>query len=508
MSLQDDRFSRNIARILTTDGLHVVGCGYLAAFGRVVTCAHVVAAAAGISQYEPAPAGVKVMVDFPFRDPLVSAKASIEKWEVVETLHDDAKLPKATEDIAILELVENVDYEAARFVTAIDYDGDDFAAFGIPAGPEGADLESIEARGKWTKGSISKAKIRGWQQLDYRGETRIHPGFSGGAVWNETLNAPVGIVVANDPREGYLNADMISAASLARVDTTLVDRASPRPDVTDLDWLLHLCDRSDQVRWVEKKLDAVARAKAANRHCQSPFGWIVHGGKEQEHELFLDRVERRLFFAAFGEMEPYTEELDWPPRGRNTPEVLQSRLAEQVKFSQGLQIATWKPVVLKVYVIADEWKDSAQSVVSAFVRFCCETRFDASRNLHLILALKYACDAERKLLQRWFAPNLREYEQQTSPAEVTVIDGRLNRIYVPSEGEDKIAEFGTGVQQLLPLPDITLSEAQRWTREREVHVHRVRPRDVGTIYGDKNELPMARVSKGLEGLLLRPRGNP
>ncbi len=189
-------------RILDPDGRLVAGAGVLVAPRRVVTCAHVIAAALGAGEMPaPAPAGAMVAprgpagtvtIDFPHSGRLDSAGARIA--QVVP----DGWYPGGMGDLAMLEVLGGDPLpEPAPLRLAGEPQRQMIRVFGHPAG--------LEERGVWARAMlIGRGGGRpGWIQLDSLTSTgkRIQRGFSGAGVWDEQNEAVIGCVVAADRAE-------------------------------------------------------------------------------------------------------------------------------------------------------------------------------------------------------------------------------------------------------------------------------------------------------------------
>lgn len=214
-----------LARIYHGSG-DVVGAGWLCAPSRVVTCAHVVANALGISaEAETVDSETVVTLDFPLVDPGRRLHATIEYWLPLRT-GDTGTLG---DDLAGLRVDDEMDPQCSPATTASAMDnwGDPFRALGFPAGGPA---------GIWATGVIRDRLANGWHQIeDVKQEGyRIEPGFSGTLVWNERLAAAIGMVVATDAHESTKVAFMIPIDLIARSwDVVLIGSAPPpRPLLT------------------------------------------------------------------------------------------------------------------------------------------------------------------------------------------------------------------------------------------------------------------------------------
>lgn len=186
----------------------VVGAGFLAAPGIVLTCEHVVRAALGLLDETPVEASAAVNLDLPFLKsgplPARVLKADAEK------------------DIAVLRLEADPppDARPALLVTPQETWGRDFRAYGFPEGhPEGV----------YADGVLRDHNIRGWLQVEDTHQTGyfVRPGFSGTPVWNSEAGGVVGMVVAVEREPGIRTAWCIPTSQLMEFWPDLGERAVP-----------------------------------------------------------------------------------------------------------------------------------------------------------------------------------------------------------------------------------------------------------------------------------------
>ncbi|MCX4545933.1 trypsin-like peptidase domain-containing protein [Streptomyces sp. NBC_01565] len=199
----DDVLARAVVRIRSGAG-NVVGAGFLVDADVVCTCAHVVAAAAGLSETPDAAPSAPVRLDFPLlRDQdtgaLRTARATVVAWR---RINDDD-----TGDVALLRLDRPV--EGSRPVPLVDGTRvweHRFRTLGFPA---------QAPHGVWTLGTLRGPQGAGWLQMETAaGEPRISPGFSGSPVWDDEQRGVVGMTVAAERAAGATTAYLIPSASL------------------------------------------------------------------------------------------------------------------------------------------------------------------------------------------------------------------------------------------------------------------------------------------------------
>lgn len=166
-----------------------VGMACLVAPQRVHTCWHVVKAA-----NPEAAIGTEIMLDFPLVAAGVQCPAQVAAvwkdldWAALEVW----RLPPGVAPAPVAD------------VPTRDLWGHPFRAFGCP--PHFAD-------GVWASGVVRGPQAKGRVQLeDTKTEGfRLQPGFSGGPVWDEVLQAVVGLVVATTGNPGPKAALMMPA---------------------------------------------------------------------------------------------------------------------------------------------------------------------------------------------------------------------------------------------------------------------------------------------------------
>ncbi|NJO63991.1 MAG: trypsin-like peptidase domain-containing protein [Richelia sp. RM2_1_2] len=185
-------YKKTIARIYRSDGA-IVGSGFLVFNHHVLTCAHVVADALGITRTaQDFPQGL-VELDFPLLPwkQKQKVKARIVYWKPMS--------PEGTwvggDDIAALQLEENLVEDIFPIGLVMGkYAWNAFKVLGFPSGND---------NGVWTKGDLRdslgnrQVQMIVLEQSDYY----VEGGFSGAPVWVESLNGVAGIMVAAEPAE-------------------------------------------------------------------------------------------------------------------------------------------------------------------------------------------------------------------------------------------------------------------------------------------------------------------
>ena len=184
-----------VVRIRATDG-RVVGAGFLVGQRQALTCAHVIDDALGRPRNTPEMPQAEVHLDFPLVAPDQHLTARVVCWQPAH--------PNGSGDVVGLELTDAPPTGASpvRLVKAEEQWGHSFRAFGFPAGYD---------NGVWASGRMLGREATGWLQIEDVKQTGyfIAPGFSGGPVWDETLDGVVGMTVAADTTQGVRTAFII-----------------------------------------------------------------------------------------------------------------------------------------------------------------------------------------------------------------------------------------------------------------------------------------------------------
>lgn len=165
-------------------GSKVIGAGILVEGSYVLTCAHVVKQALGLEKAKD-PIGQQLKINFPF----VSLSQKLSAEVLLYRRDEDM-----AEDIAGLKLLDAMpDKVTPAKLVAGHYLGLEFGALGFPEG---------HPRGVYAYGTLKEELPHGWVQLedDKTQGMAIQPGFSGTAIWDQTANAVVGMVVARDKK--------------------------------------------------------------------------------------------------------------------------------------------------------------------------------------------------------------------------------------------------------------------------------------------------------------------
>jgi hypothetical protein len=172
-----------------------VGAGFLAGPEHILTAAHVVATALGMTDAAVPPVGATVEFDFPFLAPGTRHTARVVLWAPEAT--------GAETDIAGLTVLDPLPADAQPLPLARhrSMSADELIMVGFP--------KSLEL-GSWIYGRPGGPVSTGWVELhsDPTHPSTVEPGFSGTPVWHTDLDAAVGMVVravrGAPPKIGYM----------------------------------------------------------------------------------------------------------------------------------------------------------------------------------------------------------------------------------------------------------------------------------------------------------------
>jgi energy-coupling factor transporter ATP-binding protein EcfA2 len=177
----------SIVRIYSNGG-KVIGAGFLVSQKYILTCAHVVADALGLSRTTAQMPDAEITLDFPLVAATQRLQAKVVFWLPVNP-------SMAVEDIAGLELKDSPPDEAllAPLITSDDWAGHRFQVFGFPEG---------QPNGVWATGVLRGRTAKDWVQLEDEKQPgyKLEPGFSGAPIWDSELQGIAGIAVAVDPK--------------------------------------------------------------------------------------------------------------------------------------------------------------------------------------------------------------------------------------------------------------------------------------------------------------------
>ncbi|HEV8483248.1 MAG TPA: trypsin-like peptidase domain-containing protein, partial [Blastocatellia bacterium] len=185
----------------------IAGCGFLVSKRHILTCAHVVAQALGISQDTQDSPDATIRLDFPIIAPNIINTARVVFWKPVRSAGSSGS--DRSEDIAALELESDspAGSQPGPVITVDDVWEHSFRTFGFPVAHDD---------GVWASGVLRAAQANGWVQIEGVKETgySVAPGFSGAPVWDNETKGIVGMVVVAEKRSEVRAAFMIPTDTL------------------------------------------------------------------------------------------------------------------------------------------------------------------------------------------------------------------------------------------------------------------------------------------------------
>ncbi|MEU2513454.1 nSTAND1 domain-containing NTPase [Streptomyces syringium] len=205
----DETLASTVVRVSGPDGL-LGGAGALVAPDLVLTCAHVVSDALGLPRHEKVAPGAVVTVDFPLAGLPANGAGNQRGTLDAEVEHWIPIRPDRTGDIAALRLRTSL--PDARPLPMADPESvweHGARAVGFTGGEPGE---------TWFRGKFSGSTSEGWIQLSRADGQAAHVkrGFSGSPVWDNELDAAVGLMVAAQPERDAQQAFVLSTKTLLR----------------------------------------------------------------------------------------------------------------------------------------------------------------------------------------------------------------------------------------------------------------------------------------------------
>lgn len=179
-----DQLALSLVRILGRTG-SAVGTGFLFDRSHIVTCAHVVMAALGLTSTPSNAPQESINLNFPFLND-ITHQSSIVKWYPF-----GINGAPTGEDVAVLRLnsLPPQDAKPANLEFR-DCTAHPFRTYGFPRGYEDTGINAY--------GTIRDRLANGWRQLedDRQYGIEVRPGFSGAPAWDSSLDGVVGMIVA------------------------------------------------------------------------------------------------------------------------------------------------------------------------------------------------------------------------------------------------------------------------------------------------------------------------
>lgn len=255
----------------------IAGVGFCINQKQALTCAHVVN-----KPGEPtnSPTETEIICDFPLVSPGTFYPAS-----VIFSINDDKM------DLAVLQF--DSDKPVVDIVSPLviidqqSYWDHTFRAFGFP--------KSIDI-GEWVTGRMTGMNAYGWIQIE--GDNRpvhfVEEGFSGGPIWDETLNGIVGMMVAVEKAKDFKVAFFIPSAMLA---ASYPDLLSDSFDAINHRWQVDL-----PAQYEEREVTVLSPLEKIWSSFMDYKNWHVRVG-----ELIFQIRQSSI---QFGELTEFTNNLD------------------------------------------------------------------------------------------------------------------------------------------------------------------------------------------------------
>lgn len=356
-----------LARIYYGDDMrHNIPCGagVVVDDHKLLTCAHVIKASLGLREVIN-PQDQLVNVDFPLAAINKKVTARVVFWDI-ET------------DIAGLEFVEEIPDEIIPVFLhkTDDLMDNSIKAFGFPSG---------YPKGTWAKGELRGPIESGWIEVVDSQLTGhfVQQGFSGGPVWDETLQCCIGIVVAADTIASTRTSYLIPSAIIGSKWTLLsVKTAQPKrhaavlKDIPEL--VLHFINRRKQEEGLAELY------KRNSLQTPQPMVVVIHGDDMQAQDMFRQRIARQFIpklLKINTRQTPVMEfSLPWPTHAETIQELggeFTRRLGEDVlgefeSCCEDIQRAFVEynsPVIIETEVLTSDWMNLGESVLEAFLDF-------------------------------------------------------------------------------------------------------------------------------------------
>src|SRR6266446_6773569 len=198
----------SLVRIHTKAG-GVAGAGFLVGERHILTCAHVIAQALGLSYDAHDPPSSTIGLDFPQLASHTLLTAKVVFWNPVEA--DDRG------DIAGLELLDEppAGSEAVHLAPADQVWEHSFRALGFPSGYDD---------GVWATGRLLGRQGANWIQIEDVKDPgfAVIAGFSGAPVWDTQSQGVVGMIVASSQQATTKTAFVIPSDVLKAAWSQLV----------------------------------------------------------------------------------------------------------------------------------------------------------------------------------------------------------------------------------------------------------------------------------------------
>lgn len=367
------------------------GTGVVLEGERVLTCAHVVNAALKLPRESKDRPNQIISLDFPLSDSERRVTANIVFWD-----HDI--------DLAVLKLIDSLPDEVKPIFLTITDElwGHSVQAFGFPSKHE---------LGTWADCKLRGSVTSKWVEIIDPITTGnfIQQGFSGGPVWNETLQCCVGIVIAVDKNEERRVGYLIPAHKIAEKWKELpVHRQKSKPvQKREFPSLLpYRVDCSSQKIQLEKICEN-SRSDAPK-----PIVIVVHGNDNQAHDMFLNRLKYEFIPAIIKSNSINDIHLPWPADMNNVNELskrLTRSMGEKVLYDPTITCedvqknlaSDGRIAVVDTILLTDEWMKHRSGILESYFDYWQNwPNLNPRQNLFVFLFLTHKTPSETSVFNK------------------------------------------------------------------------------------------------------------
>lgn len=487
-----------LARIWSVDRKVVIGCGFLASPSLVITCTHIFK---DQRFSDPPEKGAgPITVEF-ICDDRLPPRQPIERIAHVRVAYptNDANGPgrsvDVTEDITLLDLDKPLD--PGDVLTFFNYeeiealDGHAVRSLGFPLTHKRLGLAAL--------GKVNGANA-GVPQLQT--DPPIKKLFSGGAVWDDDLEAFVGMVVAAD-------MDVLSRDSCI-IPTRYILEAFPELQLTDVKIvrrekidraqtarLAHLCNRTPQ----EMRIGEVVKPHMEQPASYAVQTFIIHGNNQEAIDRFVERLGLDALPEILKVPKPLPSRvIEWggasiyagePDRAASVRNYMKDRVGQL-----GLHSTDPNPMVVETQILGREFKPGAGEILREYIDFWANFRLPVARRVIVCLGLRYTVPEPARGLAR-LVRKLRSKLRTTNDEELRGFVDTLEKSPPPN------------TTVLKELKSVEQGEAEDWTGKVK-HRCDISREDVGKIYERSDAdwkfggpIPMRLLAPELERLLIR-----
>lgn len=384
-----------LARIYYGDKAHLnmpCGAGVVVDDRKLLTCAHVVKAALGLREALEQPEQL-ISVDFPLATMNKRVSAKVIFWDFEA-------------DIAGLEFTEEIPNEVTPVFLhkTNDLMENSIKSFGFPSG---------YPKGTWAKGELRGPIDSGWVEIVDSQLTGhfVQQGFSGGPVWDETLQCCIGIVVATDSvaasRTSYLMPAVVIGDKWKALSVKVAERKSRSAAPRIFPPLLpYRVDCSSQKIQLEKICEN------SRSDSPKPIVIVVHGNDNQAHDMFLNRLKYEFIPAIIKSNSINDIHLPWPADMNNVNDLhkrLTRSLGEKVLYDPTITCedvqknlaSDGRIAVVDTILLTDEWMKHRGGFLESYLDYWQNwPSLNPRQNLFVFLFLTHKTPSETSVFNK------------------------------------------------------------------------------------------------------------